>query len=85
MNGIYYFTFSGLTGSTGYVAVQFYVNDEGKLIFHDGDEAQHANLSFTWTYILEAGDKVKLKVTSGKLHASSSYRLYFNGYLIKSA
>ena len=82
--GTYFFSFSGETYNAGAVYVGFVVNDSEKMIFYDNDDAKFANLSFTWTYVLQAGDNVKLRVTHGKLHVSSQQRVYFNGFLIKS-
>ena len=86
VSGTYFFSFSSLTGSKGVVVVGVYVNEVHKLSLRDNnDEVGNSNLSYTWTYFLEAGDKMKLQVTSGKLVVDSWHRTYLNGYLIKSA
>lgn len=85
VSGTYFFTFSGLTGSKGIVIVNFYVNDGLKIRLRDNNnEVVNSNLSFTWTYLLEAGDKVKLQVDTGKLVVDSTHRIYWNGFLIKA-
>ena len=85
VSGTYFFTFTSLTGSTGRVEVGFYVNNEVKLNHLSNGEALYANLSFTWTYVLEAGDKVKLQVSDGKLYADNTRRISWNCFLINAS
>ena len=88
VSGTYMFTCSGelYTASSGYIGV--YVNDRRQLLFYDHQDSDgsihYSNIGYTWTLELQAGDKVSLKVDSGKVHVSGAHRLYFNGFLIKS-
>ena len=85
--GTYLFMFSTETApDSGATYVHFYVNDITNLLLygHSDSSSRYSNLSHTWTYILEEGDKIHLSVVSGKLYLSDSQRAYFNGFLIKS-
>ena len=87
--GTYQFMFSAQTApsasSSGSTYVEFYVNDESKLILY-GDfksDISYSHLSHAWTYILEEGDKIHLNAI-GSLYVYSDQRAYFSGFLIKS-
>ena len=83
--GTYLFMFSTETApDSSATFVHFYVNDVTNLILYGHRDSNYSNLSHTWTYVLEEGDKIHLSVGSGKLYVSESQRTYFNGFLIKS-
>jgi len=81
-SGTYSFVFSGHARESSYIWV--YVNDSQDLLLQDTNSGTYKNFSYTWTLTLNANDRVYLQIHGGgNFYVSSSYRLYFTGFLMK--
>ncbi len=81
-SGIYFFSFSGFSGSGGFLQISFYVNEN--LIGTGHSEALFDTLSLQSTLHLSAGDKISLRIIASNsfLLDESIHMSHFIGWLL---
>ena len=82
--GTYLFVVSGHTQNDAEIGV--HLNDVREMVLRNTGSNSYGNLSFTWSLTLNPGDRVQLRVRSGKFYvqptSSYPYRMYFSGFLL---
>ena len=81
-NGTYEFSFSGNSYADRYCYIQVLKNEEEVNEFLS-DDPGYQNLSSTWILVLEAGDKIRLKVRDGTLYSDTHMYRTFLGKLLE--
>ena len=90
-SGVYMFTLSsGETGSSD-IKVAVIKNGSREVQIYEENSSTNIPINYTWTMVLQVGDKVNLHVSNGKLYNNCASNvqcyqgpLFFNGFLIKS-
>ena len=90
--GVYMFTLSGGETSKSSILVTVKKNGSREVRIYEEGSNTNIPINYTWSMVLQEGDKVNLHVSGGRLFADcansgSNCRygpLYFHGFLIKA-
>ena len=83
--GHYYFSLSGVTGTTkGETTISVIKNNRNMYINEGNVKSGQNSVSYAWVEAMESGDKLSMTVTSNNLYADEENQVVLNGFSIVS-